>query len=240
VTADQVQEWHAELLSAIESLADPAYREGSLMVAPTAQGVHGIRTPDNRRLAREWRRAHRDVDQAVVLSLVEVLWNAESRDERALGLEILNLHPDLVRDLEVARFDRWRLDIDNWGVCDFLGTRILGPWVEAEPEDRLRYLEQLVGDAHLYSRRLGLVASVYLNTGGTEYGEWTLSQVDRLIDERDPMITKAISWSLRQMTRHQASIVEAYVDSRTDRIAALPRREVRNKLRTGRKSGRID
>ena len=240
MTADQVQEWHAELLSAIESLADPAYREGSLMVAPTAQGVHGIRTPDNRRLAREWRRAHRDVDQAVVLSLVEVLWNAESRDERALGLEILNLHPDLVRDLEVARFDRWRLDIDNWGVCDFLGTRILGPWVEAEPEDRLRYLEQLVGDAHLYSRRLGLVASVYLNTGGTEYGEWTLSQVDRLIDERDPMITKAISWSLRQMTRHQASIVEAYVDSRTDRIAALPRREVRNKLRTGRKSGRID
>ena len=240
MTADQVQEWHAELLSAIESLADPAYREGSLMVAPTAQGVHGIRTPDNRRLAREWRRAHRDVDQAVVLSLVEVLWNAESRDERALGLEILNLHPNLVRDLEVARFDRWRLDIDNWGVCDFLGTRILGPWVEAEPEDRLRYLEQLVGDAHLYSRRLGLVASVYLNTGGTEYGEWTLSQVDRLIDERDPMITKAISWSLRQMTRHQASIVEAYVDSRTDRIAALPRREVRNKLRTGRKSGRID
>jgi len=240
VTADQVQEWHAELLSAIESLADPAYREGSLMVAPTAQRVHGIRTPDNRRLAREWRRAHRDVDQAVVLSLVEVLWNAESRDERALGLEILNLHPNLVRDLEVARFDRWRLDIDNWGVCDFLGTRILGPWVEAEPEDRLRYLEQLVGDAHLYSRRLGLVASVYLNTGGTEYGEWTLSQVDRLIDERDPMITKAISWSLRQMTRHQASIVEAYVDSRTDRIAALPRREVRNKLRTGRKSGRID
>ncbi len=240
MTADQVQEWHAELLSAIESLADPAYREGSLMVAPTAQRVHGIRTPDNRRLAREWRRAHRDVDQAVVLSLVEVLWNAESRDERALGLEILNLHPDLVRDLEVARFDRWRLDIDNWGVCDFLGTRILGPWVEAEPEDRLRYLEQLVGDAHLYSRRLGLVASVYLNTGGTEYGEWTLSQVDRLIDERDPMITKAISWSLRQMTRHQASIVEAYVDRRADRMAALPRREVRNKLRTGRKSGRID
>lgn len=240
MTANQVQEWHAELLSAIESLADPAYREGSLMVAPTAQRVHGIRTPDNRRLAREWRRAHRDVDPAVVLSLVEVLWNAESRDERALGLEILNLHPDIVRDLESARFDRWRLDIDNWGVCDFLGTRILGPWVEAEPEDRLKYLEHLVGDPHLYSRRLGLVASVYLNTGGTEYGEWTLSQVDRLIDERDPMITKAISWSLRQMTRHQASIVEAYVDSRADRMAALPRREVRNKLRTGRKSGRID
>jgi len=209
-------------------------------VAPTTQHVHGIRTPDNRRLARDWKRTHRDVDPVLVLSLVEGLWNAESRDERALGLEILRMHPDIVRDLEPARFDRWRLDIDNWGICDFLGGGILGPWVEAEPEDRLKYLEKLVGDPHLFSRRLGLVASVYLNTGGTGYGEWTLSQVDRLIDEREPMITKAISWALRQMIRHHAPVVEAYVNSRSDRLAALPRREVRNKLRTGRKSGRTD
>jgi len=210
------------------------------MVAPTAQQVHGIRTPDNRRLARAWRRAHRETDPELVLSLVESLWSAESRDERALGLEILYLHPDIVRDLAPARFDRWRQDIDNWGVCDFVGTRILGPWVEADSVSRLAYLEELVGDPHLYSRRLGLVASVHLNRDGTEFGEWTLKQVDRLIDERDPMITKAISWSLRQMTRHQSSIVEAYVETRADRMAALPRREVRNKLRTGRKSGRSD
>ncbi|MCK5483935.1 MAG: DNA alkylation repair protein [Gemmatimonadetes bacterium] len=240
MTPNSVREWHEKLLSEIERLADPAYREGSLMVAPTAQRVHGIRTPDNRRLARTWRRAHRETDPELVLSLVESLWNAESRDERALGLEILYLHPDIVRDLAPARFDRWCLDIDNWGVCDFVGTRILGPWVEADSVSRLAYLEELVGDPHLYSRRLGLVASVHLNRNGTEFGEWTLKQVDRLIDERDPMITKAISWSLRQMTRHQSSIVDAYVESRADRMAALPRREVRNKLSTGRKSGRSD
>jgi len=146
VTPNSVREWHEKLLSEIERLADPAYREGSLMVAPTAQRVHGIRTPDNRRLARTWRRAHRETDPELVLSLVESLWNAESRDERALGLEILYLHPDIVRGLAPARFDRWRLDIDNWGVCDFVGTRILGPWVEADSVSRLAYLEELVGD----------------------------------------------------------------------------------------------
>jgi len=177
VTSGQIRDWHAELLSTIERLADPDYRKGSLMVAPTAQRVCGIRTPDNRRLARKWTRAHRDVGPTVVLSLVEVLWHAGSRDERTLGLEILRLHPEIVRALEPARFDRWRLDIDNWGVCDFVATRILGPWAEAAPEDRLTYLETLIGDPHLYSRRLGLVASVHLNTGGSEYGEWTLRQV---------------------------------------------------------------
>jgi 3-methyladenine DNA glycosylase AlkD len=137
-------------------------------------------------------------------------------------------------------FDRWRPEIDNWGVCDFLATRILGPWSEADPDRRLPYLERLVGDPHLYSRRLGLVASVHLNRDGTSHGKWTLAQVDRLLDERDPMITKAISWSLRQMTKHQSAEVEAYLESRGERIAALARREVRNKLRTGRKSGRTD
>ena len=84
------------------------------------------------------------------------------------------------------------------------------------------------------------MASVHLNREGAQYGAWTLDQVDRVIDERDPMITKAVSWALRQMVKHQPSAVEAYVESRADRMAALPRREVRNKLQTGRKSGRTD
>lgn len=238
MTLSLVRKWHEELLSEIERLADPEYREGSLMVAPTAQRVHGIRTPDNRRLARAWKRTHRDSDSDTVLALVEALWDAESRDERGLGLEILFLHPNIVLDLDQNRFERWRLEIDNWAVCDFLATRILGPWAEAEPANRLPYLERLVGDSHLYSRRLGLVASVHLNRDSTEFGDWTLGQVDRLIDERDPMITKAVSWSLRQMTKHQATDVEVYLERRGDRIAALARREVRNKLETGRKSGR--
>lgn len=238
--ANDVAREHRKLLSEIRLKADPEYRLGSLMVAPTGQVVHGIRTPDNRRLARSWARAHRDADPEPVLSLVESLWNGESRDERMLGLEILFLCPGIANGLSRDVFDRWRGDIDNWGVCDFLATRILGPWVEADPEERLAYLEELVGDSHLFSRRLGLVSSVHLNRDGTEYGEWTLGQVDRVIDERDPMITKAVSWALRQMVKHQPSAVEAYVESRADRMAALPRREVRNKLKTGRKSGRTD
>ena len=240
MTEDPVTRWHADLLSEIECLADPAYREGSLMVAPTAQRVHGVRTPDNRRLARTWRRAHPGTDRGLVLALVDSLWDAKSRDERMLGLEILYLYPNIVRGLTHGVFDRWRRDIDNWGVCDFVATRILGPWAKTDPQNRLAYLEDLVGDPHLYSRRLGLVASVHLNHDGSSFGAWTLAQVDRLVDERDPMITKAVSWSLRQMTRHQAAEVEAYLETRDDRIAALPKREVRNKLRTGRKSGRTE
>ncbi len=238
MSTDRVGAWHADLLCRIRDLADPQYREGSLMVARTSQRVHGVCTPELRRLARDWKRRQRDADAQEVLTLADSLWNGESRDERALGLEILSLHPQVVRDLAPDWFDRWRIEIDNWAVGDILATRILGPWAAADPGSRLAYLESLIGDRHLYSRRLGLVASVPLNRKGPSHGRWTLRQVDRLIDERDPMITKAVSWALRQMIEHQADAVTEYVESRSGRLAALARREVRNKLTTGRKSGR--
>jgi 3-methyladenine DNA glycosylase AlkD len=227
------------LLAGIREKADPAYRDGSLTVAPTRQRVHGVRTPDSRRLAKAWRREHSEAVPEEVLALVDSLWEGDSRDERVLGLEILVLHPGVIRGLTREWFDRRRPDIDNWGVCDFLAVRILGPWTEAAPDERLPYLESLVGDSRVYSRRLGLVASVHLNREGPGFGCWTLEQVDRLLDEREPMVTKAISWVLRQMTRHQADEVALYVESRGERLAALPRREVLNKLRTGRKNGRF-
>ena len=233
-----IQGEHARLLESILGLADPEYREGSLMVAPTEQVVHGARVPDLRRLAKRWRRGHREAAPDEILALVESLWDGESRDERALGLEILFLYPLIVADLKRRHFDRWRADIDNWGVCDFLATRILGSWAAASPEKRLRYLEELVGDPEVWSRRLGLVASVRLNHDSDAYGEWTLAQVDCVLDERDPMITKAVSWVLRTMTKFDTEAIRSYVESRADRMAAQPRREVRNKLHTGRKSGR--
>jgi hypothetical protein len=70
--------------------------------------------PDLRRLAKAWRRDHREAGAEEVVALAESLWNAESRDERMLGLEILRLYPEIVADLERCRFGRWRADIDNW------------------------------------------------------------------------------------------------------------------------------
>mgnify|MGYP001811847868 CR=1 FL=1 len=233
----RLKQEHERLRVAIIAAADPEYRRGSLMVAPTEQRVHGARTPHLRQLAKSWHRANRQAAPDEVLALVESLWDGESRDERVLGLMILWLHPEIVAGLERARFDRWRADIDNWGTCDIVAG-ILGTWAMSSPENRLPYLEELVGDRDMWSRRLGLVASVPLNRASNAHSSWTLSQVDRVLDHREQMITKAVSWVLRTMTKHDAAAVEAYVQANADRMAALPRREVRNKLRTGRKSGR--
>lgn len=228
---------HMALLVRLADLADPAYREGSLMVAPTRQRVHGVRTPASRKLAREWVRSDPDRTDTETLAVIEALWNGESRDERALGLEILCQRPDIVAGLRRSDFDRWRRDIDNWAIGDFLGYRILGPWVIVGQE-RLGYLDRLIGSRDVWSRRLALTATVHLSRESGDYAQATLALVDRVVDEREVMITKAVSWALRAMTDRHPADVAGYLESRGDRIAAAARREVRNKLNTGRKDGR--
>ena len=86
---------------------------------------------------------------------------------------------------------------------------------------------------------MALVATAWLNRGyqGFSAPDLTLGLVDRVKDERDPMITKAVSWALRGMIKMYPDRVHAYLQENRDVLAGHVVREVDNKLRTGLKSG---
>ena len=54
------------------------------------------------------------------------------------------------------------------------------------------------------------------------------------------MITKAVSWALREMTKTHPDQVAAYLEENQEVLAAHVVREVNNKLRTGLKSGKTN
>jgi 3-methyladenine DNA glycosylase AlkD len=57
-----------------------------------------------------------------------------------------------------------------------------------------------------------------------------------LVDDRDDMVVKALSWALRELTVWDPAAVQAFLDEHGDRVAARVRREVSNKLATGLKN----
>ena len=50
------------------------------------------------------------------------------------------------------------------------------------------------------------------------------------------MVTKALSWALRELVVHDRSAVEAFLAAHVDLLAAHVVREVRSKLTTGLKN----
>ena len=90
-----------------------------------------------------------------------------------------------------------------------------------------------------WRRRLALVATVPLNSkarGGSGDSVRTLRVCRLLLDDRDAMVVKALSWALRELAKQQPTVVAEFIEFEEDRLAALVKREVRNKLRTGKKT----
>ena len=227
------------LLDRVREQADPEYRAGHDQTAPTTLEVYGVRVPELRKIAGAWYRAHKHIARQDLVALVETLWGGGSREERVLATILLEHYKRWVPDLSKSHFDRWRRTLDSWEITDGLGWT-LAEWVAGDPDARLDYLRDLIADEDVWSRRLALVTTARINRGkmGFTVPDLTLELLDRVKEERHPMITKAVSWALRELTKTHRERVSAYLEENRDVLARHVVREVDNKLRTGLKSGK--
>ncbi|MEN8117719.1 MAG: DNA alkylation repair protein, partial [Bacteroidota bacterium] len=89
-------------------------------------------------------------------------------------------------------------------------------------------------------RRTAVVSTIPLNLksrGGTGDAKRTLMICEKVVDDRDDMIVKALSWSLRELSKSEKPAVEAFMKRYDSRLAGRVRKEVYTKLTTGRKNG---
>ncbi|RPJ83449.1 MAG: DNA alkylation repair protein [Acidobacteria bacterium] len=233
---------HAEnqsLLRQLHENIDLKYQAGLQMVVKTGLTVYGVRTPNLRKIVRTWLGAHRQTPWPEILGLIEILWCGPSQEERGLALLLLESNSRRIPELQWDHFNRWRLMSDNWGITDGLGCIAFGPWIKADMPSRLERLMFLIHEADIWSRRLALVATVPLNRDeASAIPDLTLQLVDKVKHERDPMITKAVSWVLRELTKTHKPRVIDYLEKNRRLLAPLAVRETENKLRTGLKSGK--
>jgi 3-methyladenine DNA glycosylase AlkD len=87
-------------------------------------------------------------------------------------------------------------------------------------------------------RRAALVSTVPLNlraAGGKGVTVRTLRICGLLVEDRDDMVVKALSWALRELVFWDPNAVKGFLAELDTRVAARVRREVTTKLETGRK-----
>jgi 3-methyladenine DNA glycosylase AlkD len=227
------------LLDQIKQNANPQNQTSVHKTAPTQLKVYGVRVPNLRKITRAWYREHQQISREELLTLVEILWNDESHEARQVVTYLFEHYKTIAPTLTRSHFEYWRQGLDNWVITDNLGW-LLGMWVLADPDSRLDYLEMLITDEDVWSRRLPLVAIVRINRGDTGFTapELTLQLVNQVKEERHPMMTKAISWVLREMSKKYREQVSAYLTENKEVLASHVVREVKNKLQTGLKSGK--
>jgi 3-methyladenine DNA glycosylase AlkD len=159
---------------------------------------------------------------------------------RWVGYELVQYHHAARASLGPGEVEALGQGVDSWGSVDGFGCLISGPaWRENRVPDTLIHKWARAEDR--WWRRAALVSTVPLNVrarGGTGDVPRTLSVCKMLVDDRDDMVVKALSWALRVLVVHDAEAVDGFLVEYEDRLAARVKREVRNKLRTGLKNPR--
>ena len=202
---------------------------GQLEIANTP-ALRALRRRHSRLLAKE--------PAELVLRIAQELLKPGDFAGKMLGCELIAAHRgglDLIDDELIERLSRGLAD---WGSVDMFGTTLAGPaWRDGKVSAR-KIVSWAKSDDR-WRRRLSLVATVRLNSrtgGGKGDAPRTLRIARLLIDDRDDMVVKALSWALRELSQREPAEVRAFLREQGDRLAPRVRREVGNKLKTGLKN----
>jgi 3-methyladenine DNA glycosylase AlkD len=190
-------------------------------------------TPEVRDVRRRWSQTLKPSSAEEVLGIALVLERASPQEGKWVAYELIRFHPGAFAALGEAAIADLTGRAQSWYAVDALGTILTGPlWAKGRLPDAL--IEAWSRSPDGWLRRSALVATVGAKADATR----TLAICRRLAPDRDDMVEKAMSWALRTLSQRDRPAVEAFMAEMDRALPARVIREVRNKLRTGLKSGR--
>jgi 3-methyladenine DNA glycosylase AlkD len=197
---------------------------------PTAPSVRAIRRRYALALAKE--------SPGMILRTAKALAEDADWSARLVAFELIAGRRDVMPLLNEALVERWTKGLAGWGPVDMFGVTLAGvAWRERRVSDAR--VMKWARSRDRWRRRLALVATVPLNSrargGGGDINR-TLKVCRALLDDRDGMVVKALSWALRELAKREPARVRRFVRNEESRLAPRVRREVTSKLETGRKN----
>lgn len=236
-----VKKFHSELLEQIKKNSGKKTKHTDLdSYLGTTHFRYPIDIPTLRKLIREWAKAHEDISPEELTALVTSLMKAPSSTEKVTGGLLLNYLPRQRKLIDPFVLDEWLEHVEGWSEIDvvcqghFMPKEMLENWTAWK-----KLIVQLSKSKDIRKRRAALVLMVTpsLNSGEEVFAALSLSLVERLKHEKDILVSKAVSWLLRCMVKHQRVALEAYLKIHKESLPKVVQREVMVKLTTGKKSG---
>jgi len=207
---------------ALRHLGDPRIALSSQSFFKTGPGEYGegdrfrgIRVPELRRLARDYR--------GLPLADVERLLRSEWHEDRLTALLILVLRfragGEAERRRVYASYVRHLRHVNNWDLVDCSAEHVVGGWLADRDRSLLR---AWAGSQNLWRRRVAVLATFHFIRRG-ESGE-TLALARRLLRDPHDLIHKAVGWMLREVGNRDPGALTSFLDAHA---AAMPRTMLR-------------
>jgi 3-methyladenine DNA glycosylase AlkD len=207
-------------------------------VVQTFKDVHvDVVSKQYRKLIKEYTPRVHDWPAQEVIDFGLKLWELGKWNLRWVGSDFIRSHHTAHAKLGWKDLKMFGDMMEDWGTVDIFHS-LAGPaWKRGQITDK-RVLSWSKSPNRWW-RRAALVCTVTFNrksAGGTGNTDKTLMICRELVQDRDDMVVKAMSWALRELIPWDRKAVEDFLEEYDDQLAALAKREVRNKLVWGVKT----
>jgi 3-methyladenine DNA glycosylase AlkD len=199
---------------------------------------YGVSVPTLRNYIREWVASHKQLTFDEFVATLTDLYNGESIEEKMFAAMLLGKYAKLRQQLTLQQFDQWLDQLVGWVEVDstcqstFSAKELIPRWEEWQ-----RFLRQLSQDTNINKRRASMILlnKALRESDDPRFVKLALELVDTLKTEKDKLITKAISWVLREGIKYHRAAIEGYVEANRATLPKIALREVTTKLTTGKK-----
>jgi len=203
-----------------------------LLSEKNTESIRAVRREFSKRLAK--------APSDFVFQLTLLLLKHEKTVPRFFAYELVQHHREARRSLNSRKLKLLGEGIDSWTAVDTFACYLSGPaWRERQVPDSL--IARWARSRNRWWRRAAVVSTVPLNNkarGGQGDAMRTLAICNLVVHDREDMVVKALSWSLRELAKRDRKSVKKFLDEKHTHLSRRVVREVNNKLNTGLKSPR--
>jgi 3-methyladenine DNA glycosylase AlkD len=223
-----VDEAVAEMTAALVPLGRPERAAGSKAYLKSDDDFLGVATPLGRPVFLGWLRRARP-DDATVLAVADRLWQSHVFEHRWGATELLTARAGQLGPGALDRIEAMVRHAGTWALVDPLSYNAAGTILTVHPEVA-GAVDGWVADGSFWVRRLSVLCLSRPVRAGVLPFATLASVADRLLEEKELFVRKAIGWALRDIGRHEPDAVADFLLPRMGRVSGVTWREARKPL----------
>ena len=235
---NQVTQYHREILKSLKvNKGMPSKHFGKNYGGNSDPSLH-VKIQTLRSIVKNFANQYQNFTLNELLNLLDLLYKGEYDDEKQVGGKLLQHYPIHKRNIKPIRLNTWLNHLNGWSQVDSLCQSVFS--AKDMTENWGKWKKVLISfskDKNVNKRRASLVllTTPVRQSTNTEFTNLAFALIDRLKHEKDILITKAISWLLREMIKNHKNKVATYLQKNYEELPKIAVRETKRKLETGRK-----
>jgi len=219
-----VQEIVEALEARLRAVASPERAAGEKRYLKSDLDFIGANVWQIRAAAKEVTREQPDLSHDDLVRLVEALWAEPVFERRMASVMFLERFERLLSADDLPHIERLVRESRTWALVDGLAGDVVGSLVRDDPVGVSAVIDRWAIDDDFWVRRSSLLAELRPIRDGAALDRF-LARAERMLDEKEFFIRKAVGWVLREASKKRPDEVAAWVAPRTHRASGVTMRE---------------